>query len=356
VKLMSVRVLSAAVAAVVLGTAAVGCSSGNSGGGGTTMPIISGLETTNVVVQDFPAIDSAGLYIAENEGLFKDEGLNVTVIPDYDDTQDTVNRIESNKAQISSGDYVTYMNDLVAPNANLEIVAEGSFLQPNVLTLMVAAGSKVTTLKQIEGKTIPISGQDDIANLLIDSVLSGNNVPIGSVHYQSNINLTQVPLLIKKNQFATGPVPQPFITVGEQAYGDSVLADTDQGATTNFPIQGYAVTKQWAQQNPNTLKAFVTALDEGQEIADTNRGDLQTALEGAPLKIPAEVADVISVPDFPTGINTARIQRVMNEMLEYHFFANKPQQLAAATAFRAANVVYTANIANANGQSNLLVG
>jgi NitT/TauT family transport system substrate-binding protein len=352
---MSVRVLSAAVAAVVLGTAAVGCSSGNSGAGGTTMPIISGLETKNVVVQDFPAIDSAGLYIAENYGLFKAEGLNVTIIPDVIDTQDTVDKIESNKAQISSGDYVTYMNDMVEPNPNLEIVSEGSFLQPNVLTLMAAPGSKVTTLKQIEGKAIPISGQDDIANLLIDSVLSANNVPIMSVHYVSGINLTDVPFMIAMGKFVTGPVPQPFITIGEQAKGDTVLADTDQGATTNFPIQGYAVTKQWAQQNPNTLKAFVTALDEGQEIADTNRLELQTALEGAPLHIPASVADVISVPDFPTGINTARIQRVMNEMLEYHFFT-AGAQLTAANAFRAANVVYTANIANANGQSNLLGG
>jgi NitT/TauT family transport system substrate-binding protein len=352
VKFISARVLSAAVAAVIVGAAAAGCSS--SGGGSSAMPIIGGLEATNIIVKDFPAIDSAGLYIAESEGLFKEEGLNVTVLPDYVDTQDTVSQIEAGTAQVSSGDYVTYMNDFVGANPNLEIVGEASFLQPNVLTLMAAAGSKITNLKQVEGKYIPISGTDDIANLLIDAVLTANNIPINSVKYQSGVNLTQVPFMIAKGQFLTGPVPQPFITVGEQQTGDTVLADMDQGATTDFPIQGYAVTTQWAAKNPNSLKAFMTALDEGQEIADTNRRALEKALEGAPLNIPVGVASVISLPDFPTAIDPVRVQRVMDEMIQFGFFTGA--KLTAAKAFRATNVVYTPNLANAMGQSSLLDG
>ena len=94
-KLMNVRVWSAAAAAVILGTVA-GCSSASSAGNigaGTTMPVVASLETTNLTVYDFPAIDSAGLYIAENDGFFKAEGLHVTVVPDYTSSQDTVNMI-----------------------------------------------------------------------------------------------------------------------------------------------------------------------------------------------------------------------------------------------------------------------
>jgi NitT/TauT family transport system substrate-binding protein len=354
---MSVRVWSAAVAAVILGTVA-GCSSGaNAGGdtgGGTTMPIVDSLETTNLTVYDFPAIDSTGLYIAENEGLFKEEGLHVTVVADEKSSQDTVDMIESGKAQISSGDYVTYMGDFAGVDPNLEIIAEGSVLRPDVLTLMSAPHSKITTLKQLEGKAIPVSGKDDIATLLIDSVLAENNVPISSVHYVPNVPLPGVPSMIAAGKFVTGPVPEPFVSMGEQQEGDGVLADMDQGATSNFPVQGYAVTKQWAQQNPNTLKAFTTALEEGQEIADTNRAELEKAIEGAPLKIPVGVADVISLPDFPTGIDPARLQRVMDDMLQYNFFTGK--ELTAAKDFQAKNVVYTANLANADGQSELLGG
>jgi len=353
------RAWSAVAVAAALAAAAAGCSSASTAGGttagGATMPIVHGLETTNLVVSDFPAIDSAGLYIAANDGLFAQEGLHVTVVPDFKSSQDTVDQIESGKVQVSSGDYVTYMNDLVGQDSNLEIVAEGSVLQPNVLALMAGPTSKTKSLKQLEGKAVPISGIHDIGSLLIDSVLTDNNIPINSVHYVPDIPLPAVPAMVDQGKFTAGPVPEPFVSEGEQQQGDVVLADLDQGATTNFPVVGYAVTRAWAQQNPNTLKAFATALEEGQEIADTNRSELEKALVAQPfLKVSVNVAAVISLPEYPTGIEPARLQRVVNDMIEFGFFSGK--QLTAAKAFQVKNAVYSANLANASGQSSLLAG
>jgi NitT/TauT family transport system substrate-binding protein len=354
---MSARA-TAAVATVLLGAAAAGCSS--AGGSATTtgdvssMPIIHGLETTKLVVSDFPAIDSGGLYIAQVDGLFAKEGLTVTIVPDYTSSQDTVDQIESGKAQISSGDYVTYMNDLVGQSdANLEIVAEGSVLRPNVLALMAGPKSKISSLKQLEGTAIPISGKDDIGSLLIDSVLSDNDVPIGAVHYAPGIPLPAVPAMVDKGQFKAGPVPEPFVSEGEQQFGDVVLADLDQGATTNFPVVGYSVTQNWAQQNPNTLKAFVTALEEGQEIADTNRPDLEKALVAVGfLKVKVNQVSVISLPNYPIGVDPGRLQRVIDDMIEFKFF--KGAQLAKAKSFDVKNVVYTPNLTTSTGDSTLL--
>ena len=67
--------LIAAAAAVTM--LAAGCSSGGSGSGTTGLK----LEKTNIVVNAFPAIDSAGLYIAQDQGLFAAQGLNVTIVP-----------------------------------------------------------------------------------------------------------------------------------------------------------------------------------------------------------------------------------------------------------------------------------
>ena len=351
----SVVALAAVLAAAAAGCSAGGDTSGITGASSGTMPIVHGLETTNLVVSDFPAIDSAGLYIAQNEGFFAQEGLHVTIVPDFVSSQDTVNGIESGKVQISSGDYVTYMNDLVGQDPNLEIVAEGSVLQPNVLALMAGPAAKADTLKQLEGQEIPISGPHDIGSLLIDSVLSDNDVPISTVTYVPNQPLPKVPFLVAQGKFAAGPVPEPFVSEGEQQTGDVVLADLDQGSTTNFPIQGYAVTRRWAQQNPNTLKAFVTALEEAQLVADTNRVALQKALEAQKfLGVSVGVASVISLPNYPTGIDPSQLQRVMSDMIEFKFFTGK--QLAAAKAFQAKNVVYAPNLADSTGLSSLLKG
>ncbi len=358
--LKSARVWPAVLAGVIVAGAAAGCSS--SGGTSsatpvsTTMPVVQGLETTNIVVSDFPAIDSTGLYIAADDGLFAKEGLHVTVIPDYHSSQDTVNNIESGKAQVSSGDYVTYMNDEVAGSTpQLQIIGEASVLQPNVLALMTGPSSKITKLSQIKGTAVPISGPNDIGSLLIDALLASDGIPLNSVHYVPGIPLPAVPEMVASGkQFIMGPVPEPFVSQGQQQFGDKTLADLDEGAMTSFPIQGYAVTPQWAKQNPNTLKAFTTALDEGQEIADSNRMAVEQALEGAPLHITAREVAVISLPQFPVGVSPTRIQRVMTDMIQFGFF--KGQELSRAQSFQATNVIYGDNLSNSSGQTTLLAG
>src|ERR1700733_1659548 len=116
------------VCAVVLAGAAA-CSQGQGSHGK--------LEKTEITVDDFPSVDSAGLYIAQQLDLFKQQGLTVNIVPIFTSSQQTVADIESGKADISSGDYVTYMDDVLQNNAHLEIVGEASILQPNQLALFV---------------------------------------------------------------------------------------------------------------------------------------------------------------------------------------------------------------------------
>ena len=95
------------------------------------------------------------------------------------------------------------------------------------------------------------------------------------------------------------------------------LADLDQGATLNFPIQGFAVTQSWAEQNPNTLRAFVAALAEGQEVADTDRSG-RAATEKF-LRCPPMTAAVMALPNFPLSVDPQQLQRVVDGMIQFGF-------------------------------------
>jgi NitT/TauT family transport system substrate-binding protein len=116
-------------------------------------------------------------------------------------------------------------------------------------------------------------------------------------------------------------MPEPFASAAEQQYGAVPLADLNQGATQNFPIQGYVATKSWVQQNPGTLRAFLAALSQGQEIADTSRGAVERAMEAlkGPMngQIPPIVAAVMAVNIYPTSIDQVRIQRVADVMYQF---------------------------------------
>jgi NitT/TauT family transport system substrate-binding protein len=309
--------IASAVAVTML---AAGCTSGGLGGGAPRL----NLEKTNIVVDAFPAIDSAGLYIAQDQGLFAAQGLHVTIVPvktPPPSTQDLVNGQMQGQYDITAGDYVTYIKDQfgyqVSKKADLRIIAESSFLQPNVLTLLTKGGSQISSVSQLRNKVVSVNAPNDIGTLLVNSLLIAHGLTPAEVHY-ANVPFPAVaPTLTNPNSFVSASfAPEPFVSFGEAQAGLQELADLDQGATQDFPIQGYAVTAQWAKKYPNTLKAFTTALSQGQQIADTDRAAVEAAIEKY-LGITKEAAAFISLPAFPLGVDAVRLQRVVNSMIRF---------------------------------------
>ncbi len=139
-------------------------------------------------------------------------------------------------------------------------------------------------------------------------MLTENGIKLSQVRFPTQ----PIPFPIMAAELAAGKIdaaamPEPFATAAEQQYGAVPLADLNQGATEQFPIQGYVVTKSWAAQNPDTLKAFITALAQGQEIADTSRSAVEQAMES--LRGPQNgqiapiVASVMAINIYPTAID-----------------------------------------------------
>ena len=324
--------IASAVAVTML---AAGCSGGSGGGAPQGKP-----EKTNIVVNAFPAIDSAGLYIAQTDGLFAAQGLHVTIVPTPKippSTQDLVNGQEQGEWDITAGDYVTYIEDQLgamgAPKADLRIIAEASFLQPNVLTLLVKGGSPITQVSQLKNKIVSVNAPNDIGTLLIDSLLVAHGLTPQQVHYASNVPFPIVAdtLANPKSPISASFAPEPFASLGEAGRGLQELADLDQGSTQDFPIQGYAVTAAWAKKYPNTLKAFTTALSQGQQIADTSRAAVESAIEKY-LGIQKGAAAFISLPTYPLGVDAVRLQRVVGAMTRFGL-------LPRGTTFNVASMV-----------------
>jgi NitT/TauT family transport system substrate-binding protein len=293
---------------------AAGCSSGSS----AAAPKLK-LEKTSIVVDAFPAIDSAGLYIAQMDGLFTTQGLHVTIVPvttPPPSTQTLINGQVQGTYDITAGDYVTYIENELAGKAKLRIIAEASFLQPNVLTLLVKGGSSINEIGQLKGRTVSVNAPDDIGTLLADSLLVGHGIAPKQVKFNNDVAFPAVAQTLDSDEVSAAFSPEPFTSLAEENYGIEELADLDQGSTQDFPIQGYAVTQAWADKYPNTLKAFTTALSQGQEIADTNRASVEKAVHQY-LGIKSPVAAFISLPTFPLGVDAVRLQRVVSAMLRF---------------------------------------
>src|SRR6516162_10642924 len=97
-----VRVIS--VMTIGLSIVVAGCSSPSS----SAPPKVSGLEKTDLTVAAVPVADEAGLYIAQDDGLFAAEGLHVT-IQSIVSSADATNGQNSGKYDITAGNAVSYV-------------------------------------------------------------------------------------------------------------------------------------------------------------------------------------------------------------------------------------------------------
>jgi NitT/TauT family transport system substrate-binding protein len=295
-----------------------GCG-GLSANAGSTSP--NGLQKTTLNVAVVPAVDSAGFFVALHEGLFARQGLTIHYTPAVS-SEEVISQQLTGKYDITGGNYVSFITHYVVQHQPLEIVAEGSVMQQGTQAIYTMPGSKIKTLKELKGHLLGINAPLNINYLLAASVLTENGIRLNQVRFPTApIPFPTMAAALAAGKIDAAAMPEPFASAAEQQYGAVPLADLNQGATQNFPIQGYVATKSWVQQNPGTLRAFLAALSQGQEIADTSRGAVERAMEAlkGPMngQIPPIVAAVMAVNIYPTSIDQVRIQRVADVMYQF---------------------------------------
>ncbi|HTR94778.1 MAG TPA: ABC transporter substrate-binding protein [Trebonia sp.] len=295
-----------------------GCG-GLSANAGSTSP--NGLQKTTLNVAVVPAVDSAGFFVALHEGLFAKQGLTIHYTPAVS-SEVVISQQLTGKYDITGGNYVSFIQHYVVDHQPIEIVAEGSVMQQGTQAIYTMPGSKIKTLKELKGHLLGINAPLNINYLLAASVLTENGIRLNQVRFPTApIPFPTMAAALAAGKIDAAAMPEPFASAAEQQYGAVPLADLNQGATQNFPIQGYVATKSWVQQNPGTLRAFRTALSQGQEIADTSRSAVERAMEAlnGPQngQIPPLVAAVMAVNIYPTSIDKVRIQRVADVMYQF---------------------------------------
>jgi NitT/TauT family transport system substrate-binding protein len=309
------RVLAPVMALAIV---AAGCGSLPGGSGSAAA---GGPEKTTLNVAVVPAVDSAGFFVALHEGLFRKEGLTVNYTPAV--SSDTViDQQVAGKYDITGGNYVSYVQHYVHDHQPLRIIAEGSVMQQGTQAIYTMPESRIKTLAGLKGRLLGINAPGNINYLLAASVLTENGIRPDTVKYPAQpIPFPEMAGELAAGKIAAAAMPEPFATAAEQKYGAVVLADLNQGATQSFPIQGYAATKSWIQRNPGTLRAFLAALGQGQEIADTSRAAVEQAMEAlnGPLngQVPPIVASVMALNIYPIGVDRARLQRIPDVMFQF---------------------------------------
>ena len=291
-----------------------GCTTTPSGA--TFAAASAGLEQPDVTVAAIPSVDLAGLYVAQNEGLFTKTGLHVR-IKKIASSKAVIAAQLNGQVDISAGSYVGYIAAQAA-GARFRILAEASTLRPDTRTLVVTAKTDITTIADLAGKKIGVNGTNSIGTLLISALLQENGISPKKVDFVTDQSgFPAMPAQLQRGAWQAAFLAEPYVTTAEETYGEQELADLDQGATVNFPIDGYVATQAWTRQHPKTAAAFVRAIEEGQTLANTDPTAVRAAMAVSDQLTPVVTA-VIALPGFPIGpVDEKRIQRTAEAMFEF---------------------------------------
>ena len=106
----------------------------------------------------------------------------------------------------------------MAHRSDLEIVAEGSLMQPNNQALYTMPGSSVRTIADLKGRRIGVNVLNNIGTLLISSVLEEHGMSVREVHF------VPVPFPALGQALHRGPVdetwlPKPTASADAQSMG-----------------------------------------------------------------------------------------------------------------------------------------
>jgi NitT/TauT family transport system substrate-binding protein len=302
--------------------------------GGAGAAATDKLEQISITVDSVPAAEEGGLYVAAAQGYFAQQGLHVTIrtitggeagIPD----------LQSGKAELVDGNYVSFILAQMTGKFDhkpvaMRIIAASSELRPGSEALYVMPDSRIRTVSDLVKfrATVGFNTPNDVGEMLMGATLAQNGAAL------KDIKLVIPPggfppligMLAKRGIDAIW-LPQPLGEIAEQQIGAIPLVDFDSGQMQNLPFTGVIGSSAWVQTHPNTVAAFLRALQEGQQLADSDRGAVEAAMEQF-TGVPPIIADTMAIDGFPLQMDIPQLQRVADAMFQFGL-TRRPYHIAA---------------------------
>jgi NitT/TauT family transport system substrate-binding protein len=320
------RIVLAVLPVVALASGCQTSASGTSGAGGA------------LTVAVVPGIDNAPLRVAVQQGLFRQQGVDVT-IKDYSSLSAELQAVTSGQAQIAAGDYTGFFYAQATGRAKLQLIADGEDAATDSIAILTLPSSGITTPQQLSGQpggvatlpaqVIPYSATIpyNIQTLAAEEVLQNDGVSPSSVTW------TQTPASQMISSLRSGKVKailatEPYILQAEEQLGAVEVVNASNGVTSGLPLSGYFSLSSYASAHAATVRAFRQALSQAQS-SSAQRGLVQAVLPQLTGMSRTDAAQV-TLGTFPASLNVGQVQRVATLMYDSAMISN-PVSVSALT-------------------------
>jgi NitT/TauT family transport system substrate-binding protein len=271
-------------------------------------------EISELTVGTLPIVDVAPVHIAIAEGLFEAEGLTVT--PEVmQGGAAAIPALQGGDLDIAFGAWPSF---LIANQAGISLraVADGVVGVEGFTQFLAMPDSGLEgNPAGMAGKTVALNTLGNVAELNLRFTLEQAGVEYSAV------TPVELPFPDMGAALDGGSVDviwtvEPGATANKANLGAVVVSEAYVGDMADWPVAGYFVTQEFAEQNPNTVAAFSRALEAAAQLARDDAAVLPATVQTY-TTIPPELTEQLSYPEYRGALDPAQLQRVYDLLLQY---------------------------------------
>lgn len=218
-----------AAATVVAGALFGGCASGGSTSGSS-----AGASTAKVTVGTLATEDILPFWVAADQGLFAQEGLDADIVV-FQSATELIAGVASGEVDLAMTDIMVAAS-MVASGVNIKLkwVTLGTTADQGRFGIMVGPASNVQSLGDLAGVPIGV-GSNTILEYVMDNLMEAAGVPDDQIVVEEIQKLPVRYQAMASGEVAAAALPGSLLALGE-ANGCRTIADDSTGANLSTSV------------------------------------------------------------------------------------------------------------------------
>jgi len=238
-----------------------GCgASKNNQGNSTADSSNNKLQKVSIMLDWYPNAVHSLLYVAQEKGYFKEQGLDVDIKMPAD-TNDPLRMVAANQVDIA----ISYQPEvLIARDEQIPVQSFGALVRHPLNTLMFPADSPIQSPKDLAGKTVgypSIPLDEAIINTMVKND-GGNPNKVKMV----DVGWDLIPAMAtnKTNALIGGYSNHEKLLLDKEGHQMRTLSPTKYGVPDYYELVLVA-SEKGLKEKPDVYKKFMKAITEGQK-------------------------------------------------------------------------------------------
>jgi NitT/TauT family transport system substrate-binding protein len=314
--MMKLTRVVALAATLVAGLTACG------GQGGSTVETEG--DMTVVTVSVVPSIDAASLYLGDDQGFFREEGIRLEFV-DAGSGPASVAAVMGDTAQFGLAANVALVQ---ARANNIPILgaapAAGTGADPEQSKdqVVVDADSAVRGFADLEGKTVAVAAVRNAPELFVRDLIDQDGGDSSTARFVE-LPFAEMGAALSSGRVDAIAINEPFLAGVVAEGGRPIGSYIDEVLGPDTAYTYWFTSEEYANATPDTVSAFARVMEHAGDYADEHPEEVRRVVIDK-LGIDPAVAENIRLPRFGNPMDPDSIATVAELMQQYDFITSEP--------------------------------